>query len=65
MALLVIEERIDRPLLDMCPLAVYPGLVGEKIQADIRVCAVVTEAEYIPAGNRYNTDSNTWSDRCS
>lgn len=50
--LLLIEDGIDRPLLDMCPLAVYPGLVREQIQADIRVCAIVAEAEYVPAGNR-------------
>ena len=50
-SLLVIEDRIDCPLLDLCPLAVNPGLVREKIQADIRVCASLTEAEYVPAGN--------------
>lgn len=44
-SLLVIEDRIDCPLLGLRPLAMYPGLVREEIQADIRVCAILTGAE--------------------
>lgn len=50
--LLVIEDRVDRPLLDMCLLAVSPRLVREQIQADIRVCAILTAGEQVPVGTR-------------
>lgn len=52
MSLLVIELRVDRPLLHVRLLAVPPGLVREQIQADVRVRAFVAAREKVPVGNR-------------
>lgn len=50
--LLFIEDGIDHPLLDMRLLTMLPGLVGEEIQADIRVCAVLTAGQQVPVWER-------------
>lgn len=46
---LVVEDGVDRPLLHVGLLAVPPGLVGQQVQADVRVCAVFTAREQVPA----------------
>lgn len=46
--LLLVEDRVDRPLLHMCLFAMSPGLIWEQIKASIRVCAVLTAGEQIP-----------------
>lgn len=45
---LLTEDRVDSALLDMCLLAMSPGLIGEQIKADIRVCTVLTAGEQVP-----------------
>lgn len=42
---LLLEHGVDCPLLDVCLLAVSPGLVREQIHADVRVCAILTAWE--------------------
>lgn len=51
-SVLFIEDRISCPLLDMRLLTMLPGLVGEEIQADIRVCAVLTAGQQVPVWER-------------
>ena len=46
--LLLIEDRVDRPLLHLCLFAMSPGLIWQQIKADIRVCAVLTAGEEVP-----------------
>lgn len=52
---LVVEDGVERPLLHMGLLAVPPGLVGQQVQADVRVCAVFTAREQVPAKGRVKT----------
>lgn len=47
--LLLVEDRVDRPLLHMCLFAMSPGLIWEQIKAGIRVCAVLAAGEQVPA----------------
>lgn len=49
---LVVEDGVERPLLHLGLLAVPPGLVGQQVQADVRVCAVFTAREQVPAEGR-------------
>ena len=51
--LLVVENRVDCPLLYLGPLTVSPGLVREQIKADVRVCAILTAAKQVPVENRH------------
>lgn len=49
---LVIEDGVDRPLLHVGLLPVPPGLVGQQVQADVRVCAIFVAREQVPASGK-------------
>lgn len=56
---LVVEVGVDRPFLHVGLLAVPPGLVGQQVQADVRVGAVFTAREQVPASGRVETTSSS------
>lgn len=45
---LLVEDRVDRPLLHMGLFAMSPGLIWEQVKAGVRVCAVLAAGEQVP-----------------
>lgn len=47
---LVVEDWVDHSLLHVGLFAMPPALIGQQVQADVRVCAIFAAWKQVPAG---------------